>query len=104
MSTGLVVVGTGAALGAWLRWSLGLLLNPVFPTLPLDTLCANLLVGYLMGLTMGFLARVQSLPPEVRLFAPTGFLGQSTRGQRTSHPAEASAWIDSLRSERRTGV
>jgi CrcB protein len=78
MSTGLVAVGTGAALGAWLRWGLGLLLNPVFPTLPLGTLCANLLGGYLMGLAVSFLARVESLPPEVRLFVATGFLGGLT--------------------------
>jgi fluoride exporter len=45
MPNGIVAVGTGAALGTWLRWGLGLLLNPVFPTLPLGTLCANL-VGY----------------------------------------------------------
>jgi fluoride exporter len=78
MSSGAVAVGTGAALGAWLRWGLGLLLNPVFSTIPLGTLCTNLLGGYLMGLTMSFLARVESLPPEVRLFAATGFLGGLT--------------------------
>ena len=78
MSNGIVAVGIGAALGAWLRWGLGLLLNPVFPTIPLGTLSANLAGGYLMGLTMGLLARVETLPPEVRLFAATGFLGGLT--------------------------
>lgn len=78
MTNGVIAVGTGAALGAWLRWGLGVLLNPVFPTIPLGTLCANLAGGYLMGLTMGLLGRVETLPPEVRLFAATGFLGGLT--------------------------
>jgi len=78
MLNGVFAVGVGAALGAWLRWGLGLLLNPLFPTIPLGTLCANLVGGYLMGLTMGMLAHVETLPPEVRLFAATGFLGGLT--------------------------
>ena len=44
-----IAIGIGAALGAWLRWGLGLWLNPVLPTLPLGTLAANLLGGYLVG-------------------------------------------------------
>jgi CrcB protein len=39
---GLLAVGLGVALGAWLRWGLGAWLNPVFPTLPFGTLAANL--------------------------------------------------------------
>jgi CrcB protein len=42
-------VGTGAAMGAWLRWWFGIILNPVFPTLPFGTLAANLIGGYLVG-------------------------------------------------------
>ncbi len=75
---GLLAVGGGAALGAWLRWGLGMLLNPVFPTLPLGTLAANLLGGFLMGLAMGVLSRYEALPPETRLFITTGFLGGLT--------------------------
>jgi CrcB protein len=78
MTSEVVAVGTGAALGAWLRWGLGVLPNPVLPTIPLGTLCANLAGGYLMGVTMALLTRVASLPPEVRLFAATGFLGGLT--------------------------
>ena len=37
-----VSVFSGAGLGALLRWFLGDRLNPVFPTLPLGTLAANL--------------------------------------------------------------
>ncbi len=71
-------VGIGAALGAWLRWGLGMLLNPVFPTLPLGTLAANLIGGWLMGLAMGFLSHYETLPPELRLLLTTGFLGGLT--------------------------
>ena len=75
---GLLAVGGGAAAGAWLRWWLGLLLNPVFPTLPLGTLAANLLGGWLMGLAMGFMSHFEALTPELRLFVTTGFLGGLT--------------------------
>lgn len=75
---GFVAVGAGAAVGAWLRWWFGILLNPVFPTLPLGTLAANLLGGFLMGLALGFLSHFESLAPEVRLLVTTGFLGGLT--------------------------
>jgi len=75
---GVIAVGGGAAAGAWLRWWLGILFNPVFPTLPLGTLAANLVGGYLMGLAMGVLSQFESLPPEVRLLITTGFLGGLT--------------------------
>lgn len=73
-----IAVGGGAAAGAWLRWWLGIVLNPVFPTLPLGTLAANLAGGYLMGLAMGVLLQFEALPPEVRLLVTTGFLGGLT--------------------------
>jgi len=76
--TALFAVGLGAAFGAWLRWLLGLLMNPLFPTLPLGTLAANLLGGFLMGLALGVFAHYQSLAPEWRLFITTGFLGGLT--------------------------
>ena len=75
---GVIAVGGGAAAGAWLRWWLGILFNPVFPTLPLGTLAANLVGGYLMGVAMGVLSQFESLPPEVRLLITTGFLGGLT--------------------------
>ena len=71
-------VGGGAAVGAWLRWALGLLLNPVFPALPLGTLLANLLGGFLMGVAMEVIVRHTALAPEVRLLLMTGFLGGLT--------------------------
>ncbi|HZI84023.1 MAG TPA: fluoride efflux transporter CrcB [Casimicrobiaceae bacterium] len=73
-----VAVGAGAAAGAWLRWGLGILLNPLFPTLPLGTLAANLSGGLMMGLAMELLSRHAVLPSEVRLLVTTGFLGGLT--------------------------
>ncbi|MEJ5210326.1 MAG: fluoride efflux transporter CrcB [Burkholderiales bacterium] len=74
----LLSVAAGAVLGAWLRWGLGLWLNPVFPTLPFGTLAANLLGGYLIGLAVAFFGHHAGLAPEWRLFAVTGFLGALT--------------------------
>ena len=64
--------------GAWLRWGLGILLNPVFPTLPLGTLAANLSGGLMMGCAMELMTRHAVLSPEARLLVTTGFLGGLT--------------------------
>jgi CrcB protein len=74
----IAAVGVGAALGAWLRWALGHLLNPAFPTLPLGTLAANLAGGLMMGVVMEVATRHAVLSPEARLFVTTGFLGGLT--------------------------
>jgi CrcB protein len=78
MMQSFVAVGAGAAVGAWLRWGLGALLNPLFPTLPLGTLAANLLGGWLMGIAMAVLAQFDAVAPEIRLLVTTGFLGGLT--------------------------
>src|SRR5581483_10769079 len=64
--------------GAWLRWALGAIFNPVFPTVPLGTLAANVIGGYLIGIAVEAFARHAGLPPEARLFVITGFLGGLT--------------------------
>lgn len=73
-----IAVGFGAALGAWLRWSIGLWLNPLLPELPLGTLAANLAGGYLIGLALAFFMQHPGLSPEWRLLIITGFLGGLT--------------------------
>jgi fluoride exporter len=75
---GILAVGGGAAVGAWLRWGLGILLNPLFPTVPLGTLSANLLGGLLMGFAMELIIRHAVFTPELRLLVTTGFLGGLT--------------------------
>ncbi len=79
LSLGAVVaVGLGAAVGAWIRWGLGIMLNPIFPTLPLGTLAANLGGGLLMGVAMELISRHSVMSPEMRLLVTTGFLGGLT--------------------------
>jgi len=75
---GILAVGGGAAIGAWLRWGLGVMLNPVFPTLPLGTLSANLIGGLLMGFAMEVITRHAVMSPEMQLLVTTGFLGGLT--------------------------
>lgn len=71
-------VGTGAALGAWLRWGLSTWLNPRVPQFPLGTLAANLVGGYLVGVAVAYFLLRTELPPQWRLFVVTGFLGGLT--------------------------
>jgi len=72
------VIGIGAALGAWGRWILGLWLNPLFPSVPMGTLAANLVGGYLIGVAVAVFHVNVDLAPELRLFLITGFLGGLT--------------------------
>lgn len=74
----LLSVFLGAGLGACLRWWLGVVLNPLFPVIPLGTLAANLLGGYFVGMAIAYFSFKSGLPPEARLFVITGFLGGLT--------------------------
>ena len=76
--SGFIAVGIGAALGAWLRWWLGIALNAVTPNLPLGTLAANLIGGYLVGVAVEYFSQQGAIPVEMRLFVITGFLGGLT--------------------------
>jgi CrcB protein len=76
--SGFIAVGVGAALGAWLRWWLGIALNVITPNLPLGTLAANLIGGYLIGVAVEVFSQQGALPVEMRLFVITGFLGGLT--------------------------
>lgn len=73
-----LAIGIGATLGAWLRWGLSLWFNPVFISLPLGTLIANLGGGYLIGIAVGVFQDFPGLSPEWRLLIVTGFLGGLT--------------------------
>jgi CrcB protein len=71
-------IALGAVLGAWLRYGLGLWLNPLFAVMPLGTLAANLVGGYLVGAAVALFHINAELPPELKLFFITGFLGALT--------------------------
>jgi CrcB protein len=67
----------GASMGALARWGLGLWLNPG-ATLPLGTLAANLMGGYLVGVGVAVFQALPHLDPVWRLALITGFLGALT--------------------------
>ena len=73
-----LAVGLGAALGAWLRWGLGVWLNANAAPVPLGTLLANLGGGFVIGVAVAFFQSNAALPLEWRLFLITGFLGGLT--------------------------
>ena len=78
MAYTLVAIFSGAGFGALLRWFLGTKLNSLYPSISLGTLSANLIGGYLIGLSVAFFASNTALAPEWRLFIITGFLGGLT--------------------------
>ena len=67
----------GASLGALSRWGLGLWLNPG-SVIPLGTLAANLIGGYLIGICVAVFQALPDLDPAWRLALVTGFLGALT--------------------------
>jgi CrcB protein len=78
MFASITAISAGASAGAILRWILSNRLNAVFPSLPLGTLAANLVGGYLIGIAVAYFLQHPSLSPEWRLFVITGFLGGLT--------------------------
>jgi fluoride exporter len=76
--TGAIAVAIGGVLGAWSRWALSYLFNAFWPSLPPGTLAANLVGGYLIGFLVELFSLHKEIPPEVALFAITGYLGALT--------------------------
>ena len=70
-----LAVSIGAALGALLRWALGLKLNAVLEVIPFGTVAANLLAAYVIGLATAYFATTSNLSPEWKLLIITGFCG-----------------------------
>ena len=71
----------GASFGALSRWQLNVWLNPLDPAgqvLPLGTLAANLIGGYLVGICVALFQALPSIDPVWRLALVTGFLGALT--------------------------
>ncbi|OXS29579.1 MAG: fluoride ion transporter CrcB [Desulfovibrio sp. MES5] len=78
MLKSVIAISLGASAGSVLRWGLGLMLNALFPPIPMGTLAANLIGGYCIGLAVSFFDFFPTLPPEWRLLCITGFLGGLT--------------------------
>ena len=93
MYLSILAVGIGGALGSLFRWFLGIRLNGVFPALPLGTLAANIIAGYVIGVAVAFFARLPELAPEWRLFVITGCMGGLTTF--SSFSAEAVSMMSS---------
>ena len=71
----------GASAGALARWQLGIWLNTAATagtSLPLGTLAANLIGGYLVGVCVAVFQSMPQLDPLWRLALVTGFLGALT--------------------------
>ena len=76
-----LAICAGASIGALARWQLGLWLNPMagaIGTMPLGTLAANLIGGYLVGVCVAVFQALPQLDPTWRLALVTGFLGALT--------------------------
>lgn len=73
----LLAIAIGSILGGWLRWLVGLRLNSIYPTIPLGTVCVNLVGGFIIGFAIAFFAQSQ-MHPNVKLFIVTGFCGGLT--------------------------
>lgn len=82
MMLSVLAICVGACLGALARWQLGLWLNPSLTLagtiLPLGTLAANLVGGYLVGVCVALFHAMPQLDPLWRLALVTGFLGALT--------------------------
>jgi CrcB protein len=78
MLASIAAICAGASLGALLRWVMAVQLNPLAGAIPLGTLAANLLGGYLVGVAIAVFTAHPALSPALRLFVITGFLGGLT--------------------------
>ena len=78
MLKSILVISLGAAVGAVMRWALGLKLNSLVPELPPGTLVANLIGAYVIGVAVAYFATAPSIPVEWRLLIVTGFCGGLT--------------------------
>lgn len=78
MLLSILAICSGACAGACLRWLANILLNPIWPALPLGTLCVNLFGGFLMGIALSCFSLFPALPTQWKLLVITGFLGSLT--------------------------
>lgn len=74
----IIAISIGASAGATIRWLLGVALNAIIPSIPLGTLAANLVGGYLIGLAISLFVYFPEISDTWRLLIVTGFLGGLT--------------------------
>ncbi len=70
----ILAIAIGSAAGGVFRWFLSLKLNVISFSIPLGTLIANLIAGYVIGFAIAFF-NSSSLSPEWRVLVITGFCG-----------------------------
>lgn len=91
--TSLLIVGIGGLSGSVLRWLIGLRLNSIFPELPLGTLTANIIGGYIIGLAAGAVTADLGVSQNMRLFIIPGFCGGfTTFSSFAVHAVTESPW------------
>lgn len=73
-----MAVGIGAAIGAWIRWGFSCVFNRYTDQLPMGTLLANLIGGFLMGMVLAWMQLRSNFSPTLRLLLTTGLLGGLT--------------------------
>lgn len=73
-----LAVAAGAAIGALLRWMLGLGFNALWPTLPAGTLLANWVGAYAIGVLAALFSVHSGVSDTTRLLLMTGLLGGLT--------------------------
>ena len=73
----ILAICLGACVGALARYGLAVWLNPG-TAMPLGTLAANLIGGYLVGVCVAVFQQMPQLDPVWRLLLVTGFLGALT--------------------------
>lgn len=72
----ILFVGLGGALGAILRYGLGLL--PVKSELPIITMLINIAGAFFIGCIVAYAKEIPSADPQMVLFLKTGFCGGFT--------------------------
>lgn len=72
------LIAVGAALGALLRWQLGLRFNPLFAQFAFGTWLANLIGCLLAGVVLGLLLAGRPLAQPLQNALVVGFLGSLT--------------------------
>lgn len=74
----ILLISSGAAIGATMRWALGIWLNPIFNMLAFGTLMANYLGCFIIGILTALFWQFPTFSQSAKLFLITGFLGSLT--------------------------